>query len=566
MIRRSLAPLLLAGAALAQEAVPPNRFLPAGAQFTMRIKAPAVWHEQFAKTRLAKVFEGPTLAPMRKQAREKYPELLDSAAATGMPREVLQALVEDYRGELLVSVQFDVEASAATEGREPPAFAVMLALTPDGKFDLASLLAGFRKQDEKYDARLSPLQIGEHAFHVYDHAMPMTQAELIDGHLVMFLGTALEKLAPGMLARTNRSERLPADAPLAAHLDFAGFVDAIVVAANEQLKELEVPATGQQVLDAIGVTGLDAFDVSLGTAGERVTLETNLGTRGRTTGLFGAWFADAKQPALLRYVPPSVSSFSVSSLDFGAVVRAVTAIAELGEGKQALAEMEAAFREKTRIRLREDLLDLLGSEVMLLGDLRSFLAQALESARDGSRPDPNRVFADYCAGIALRDGKAFAASIDTLLRSTGLHAARKTEEYGGTRIHELRLGGAVTIEYAILDDVALVVLGTRGSGSDYLRAAIDNRTNTKATLPEAIAKRIDGVPDGWSGIGTMPIVDLVLGASELGRLKSRRNEPRIGEAFDFVRAVGKELKELGLGDATSVSYSGKRGLRTIYRW
>ncbi|HEX6812346.1 MAG TPA: hypothetical protein VF384_12030 [Planctomycetota bacterium] len=564
MTRRTLVVSLLAGAALAQDAVPPNRFVPAGAQVVLRIKAPAVWQEQFANTQLAKVFAGPTFAPLRKQAREKYPEALDRAAAAGMPREVLQALLEDYRGELLVSVQFDIDAMAASGSREHVPFAVMLALTPDGKFDLAALLAGFRKVDEKYEGPVSPLQIGEHTFRVSAHDVPVTQAELVDGHLVMFGGTAIEKLAPGMLAAANRAERLPADAPWALHVDLAGAIDASVAVANAQLEAAEMPA--QQIFDAMGITALDAFDASLGTAGEHVELVASLSTRSRSVGLYGLLFADTKKPALLRYVPPSVSSFSVSSFDFATTVRAILAIVELAGRKEQLAQTEASFREKAKLRLREDLLDHVGGEVMLLGDLREFVAQVIEAESDGTRPDPNRLFADYCIGIALHDGAAFATSIETLLRSVGLHAARKTEQYRNTKIHELRLGGAVTVEYAIVDDLALCVVGARGNGAGYLRAALDAHAdgNASPALPEAIAKRLDGVPDGWNGIGTMPVVDLVLGFAELGSM--RRPEVAVREGLDFLRPFGKELKELGLGDVVSVSYSSPKGLRTIYRW
>jgi hypothetical protein len=566
MCHRAVLFLSLAASALAQEAVPPNRFVPASAQVVLRYKAPVLWHEQFAKTRLAKLFEGPTLAPIVKQARERYPEALDRAAAAGMPREVLKALIEDYRGELLVSLQFDFVGVAADPDRKSPDFAVMLAMAPDGKFDLAALQAGLRKVDDEADTATSALQVGEHTFRVAKQRTPLTQPELVDGHLVMFYGTAIEKLGPGMLARTNRGERLPPDAPFALHLDIAGTTDAIVAAVTEHRPDPDAPATPQQILDSLGFSNLDAFDAALGAAGEHVALETNLSTRGRAGGLLDLWFVDAKRPSLLRCVPPSVGSFSVSALDLRACARAITALLELGAGKEGVAEMEAAFFEKTKCRLNEDLLDHLGSELMLLGDLRGALALAAEVERDGSQPDPNRMFSDYCLGLSLRDGKAFAASIDRMLRATGLHAARKTEQYRGARIHELRLGGALIVEYSITDDLALVVLGSRGNGRDFLRAALDAHGDGKPTLPDALAKKIDGLPDGWSGIGSMPLVDLVLAIAELGTMRAERQDQLSREMLDSMRAAGRELKALGLGDAVSVSYSGKRGLRTIYRW
>jgi hypothetical protein len=563
MLRRSLALLLLAASAFAQEAIPPNRFVPASAQVVMRVKAPAVWHEQFAKTRLAKVFAGEALAPIMKKARDDYQPSLDRAAAAGMPREVLQAFIENYRGELVVSVQFDVASVLDTS---EPQFVVMLVLSPDRKYDLPALAAALRRI-HKSGVATKPLAIGDRTFQVTTDRRPTTRAEMVDDHLVMFFGSAIERLAPAMLAPSDRSERPQSTAPFSLHVELAPIVDALVAKSDSPERERLGLPSPSRLLEVFGLGCFDCFDLALEPDGEHVIAQTDLGMRSQRGYLHDLIVVDKKRPSILRYVPPSASSFGVSAFDFAALLHLGQAAAEIESGdRESFAEFEASFFAKNGVRLREDLLDHLGGELLTIGNLADLFAALVGNSQKGARLDANRLLAEVCVGVAMRDGKAFAASLDKVLRVAGLLAGRKTEDYRGAKIHELHLGGAVTIEYAVTDDLALVVSGPRGDGSDYLRAALDARADCKGAPPDAITKRFADLPAGWSGIGVLPILDLARKMATLASAAAPDASPQLTDAVAIVRSVCDELKALGLGDLVSASYASREGVRTIYRW
>jgi hypothetical protein len=207
--------------------------------------------------------------------------------------------------------------------------------------------------------------------------------------------------------------------------------------------------------------------------------------------------------------------------------------------------------------------------MMTLGDMRSLLEVALQSLAEGDRPDPNTVFAGYCFGLTLRNGKALRESIDTMLRAAGLHAARKTEDYRDQKVSTLRLGGVLAIEYAITDSMLLVVLGTKGLGSEYLRAVLDSQADGSngAGLPEKVQKRLAELPDGWSGIAAIPVVEIVRALFDVGAASSEaRGVPMPPGMLEVCKGVLRELVEAGLGDMVSVTYTSPTEWRTIYRW
>lgn len=564
MIGRFATLSLLTATALAQGAVAPNRFVPAGAHMVMRVSGPAVWHEQFAKTWLAKVFDGPTLAPWMKRARDGYESALDRAAERGMPREALNAFVKDYRGEIVMSAQFDF-AHAAEHDDEAPRFAMMLAMLPDGRFDLAAFADAIRQSDAKHDTERTAVHFGDHTFQLSKGPEPDTLPEMVDGSLVVLFGAAVESYGAAMLDPKDRGEVPPA-APLSMHLRLG---EAILEVAEHAADAAGNREQLQPMFDAMGLSQLGTIEIVVAPAGEHVAMETSVACKGGDPGLLGLVMPDRTKTRLLRHLPANVESFSLSAFDLDAGMRAVERFfTAAGEGgAESFAQMLDAFRDKTKVRLREDLLAHIGGELLLLGDLRSLFTAVGEATAEGGRPDPSRLFNGYCLGIELRDGKAVAESLDKMLRAVGLHAARKTEDYRDTKIHELRLGGALAIEYAVTDDLLLLVPGSRGNGNDYLRAVLDARLEGKGALPAKASKRIDDLPESWSGVSVTPIADLAVDLITFGEaLAKQRGQRTAAEALDTVRGIAREMKTLGHGEITTVTYSSKKGLRTVYRW
>jgi len=157
-------------------------------------------------------------------------------------------------------------------------------------------------------------------------------------------------------------------------------------------------------------------------------------------------------------------------------------------------EAQTAFAESMKVRLKEDLIDHLGTEMLSLADLA---AQAEEI--DPDQDDPLAGIGSSCIGIGLRNGKAFAASLESMLRSQGLHASRKTEDYQGNKIHRLPLGGLIEVEYCVTDELMLLAIGKGESARQSLRGVLDARANPAAEgeAPTKIKATLATMPAGW---------------------------------------------------------------------
>ena len=569
MIRPALLACCLTVATIAQESPASNRFVPADALFTMRVAAPATWRTTFAGTRLGKVFAAPTLAPIVGRMQEGFEQLLEKGDAAGMPRDVMQALLHDYKGELIVSACFDFSETLASEEDIDPKQCTMLVLTPDGTPVLEKLLAGFRAVDAKGDTPLEELQLGEHRFRATKRPSRITQAELIEGHLVMFVGDEIETFAPKMLATTNRAETT-SKAPFSARFDLGGLMKAVTTSLEESEVLDGAEGSASKAMQAMGLSSLRSLDVTLDAAGEHMTGDITLRTTGTDLGLLGLLLVDQKKPTSIAALPANCDSFQVGAFDPNAIVRTLRAIlAQVDIEGASWDQIEAAFEESMNVRLREDVLDHLGTEMMALGDMRSLCEVALETLGDGDRPDPNTVFSGYCIGLSLRNGKALGQSIDTMLRKAGLHAARKTEDYRDQKISTLRVGGVLSIEYAITDTMLFLVVGTKGAGNEYLRAALDAQAagGEAQGLPANVQKQVAELPEGWSGVATYPVVELMRALLEVGAAGAEaRGVPLQQEGLDIVRGLAKDLVDAGLGEMLSVTYTSASAWRTVYRW
>src|SRR5204862_200381 len=104
-------------------------------------------------------------------------------------------------------------------------------------------------------------------------------------------------------------------------------------------------------------------------------------------------------------------------------------------------------------------------------------------------------------GTIAVDNEHLAVDADVALTANtrGLHAARKTEEYAGTKVHRLRVG--VEIEYAVTDDLLLLGFGNSAGAQKSLRAVLDERAARAAGKPAAeptagVKERLTRLPDG----------------------------------------------------------------------
>ena len=225
----------------------------------------------------------------------------------------------------------------------------------------------------------------------------------------------------------------------------------------------------------------------------------------------------------------------------------------------AFEDIEEMFAESTKVRLGEDLIDNIGTEVLYLVD---------PNVEDDMEQDAiTAMFSGTCYALSLRDGKAFGEALEKALRSRGLHAARKSEDYQGVKVYRLRIAGALELEYAVTDDMFLLAPGSVATSGAQLRAVLDTRANPEAGLPENVASRSDKVPAGWNGVGVTPLAQLLMEIGAIAQtLPGGDMPPEAMVALDMLGVIGKEMKQVGLDDAIQFTYTSAGGIRSITRF
>ena len=149
------------------------------------------------------------------------------------------------------------------------------------------------------------------------------------------------------------------------------------------------------------------------------------------------------------------------------------------------------FETQFRVRLKEDMIDHLGDELLMV-----------------TADEPEDLFDEdavqaQCIGIALRDSKSFAESFETMLRSRGLHAARKTEDYRGFTVRRLSVLGMLELSYAITDRAFL--LGINQEGAAALRTVLDEEQArdegvARPSFSDEVADRMEHAGGAWQSL------------------------------------------------------------------
>jgi hypothetical protein len=230
-------------------------------------------------------------------------------------------------------------------------------------------------------------------------------------------------------------------------------------------------------------------------------------------------------------------------------------------------EVQAEFARDMKVRLKEDLIDHLGDELLTVQDMNV----ALDEDEDAA--SPFAAIEGTCFAIQLRNGRAFGESLEKMLRSRGLHASRKTEDYQGLKLHSMRLAGLVEVEYAVADDMLVISIGSDESSKQSMRSVLDASANPAAVgeLPTAVKDLVGKLPAGWSGLSAMPMFlwfEIAASLAEFGYYSAEGIEqmPELEHAFEMVRAVGGELERYGLKTMVSTNYSRPNRFTVRYLW
>lgn len=541
-----------------------NRFIPENSSFVVRIASPAKWSKQFGTTQAAKLFQGNALAPFIGMAKQRIEMGMGMLRDSGMfNADLAEGLLNDWQGDIILSAQVDWDGFLdAMDFGEAPPVSFVVALSPDGKFDLAAVAKEFEQMVEKTapdGGGLTDLTVGDLTLRRSDNGGDEPDVALpamIDGHLVLIGGTQLEKDAAKLIAKDARFAAKTDDAPLFIHADLGKLLTTVLGADMGG-----APFDPADMLKIIGLNSLKELTVKLKPDGKAVAGQIHIGMKKEGRGLLNMIPSTNKQPSLLSAVPADSEAFSVSAFDIAPIYAGVKDMWNLLDGFVPMTFEDAigGFNEMTKIRLKEDLLDHLGKEMLSV--------QSVEALKDMDLgdDDPAAFMAGTVYGIALTDGKAFGESLEKALRSRGMHVGRKREEYANVQINRMKIAGMFPLEYVVTDDMLLVAVGDGEATGRALRDVIDTRAAGENGVPAIVKKHANSFPAGWSGIGYTPI-----GAIFEGVVGGLQATGQFGEEMDMVAGVVKgvvaDMNRLGISSILAVSYCDETGITQHMRW
>jgi len=577
---RLLSPALLAAAVVAQTTTqttaPDNRFVPADSMLVVRVAAPAVWSTKFERTQIAKILRAPHAAKLVAAATQGIDQGLAKLRQSGtIDADLIEKLMTVWAGDLTVSLQVDWDdvQTSMMEDR-PPHFSMVFALSGDGAYDLAELATAIQQVVEKEaDTRrpLKDLTVGDLQLRIAaDEEQPIQASvpTMVDGHLVMMLGTDLEGNAARLLRTDNRYEGELPKRPLFVHAKLDRLMATLVESIESQLDASGMmPFEMGPILRKTGFTAIDHFDLSID-AEEKVTVSSfQIGFGEGDLGFMGATMGQGR-PKLLRWLPAGCELFSAQHFDLNVFYDTAIGIwKDLGDAVPLTAEdAEGAAADYLKVRVKEDLLAHLGDEMM---SLQTAAVANDEEDDEDLMTNPLAAFGNSCVALSLRDGKAFAKSLETALRARGMHAARKSEDYADTKIYQLRLAGLVDLEYAVTDEMLLLAIGKGEAGRRNLRGVLDARKRDgEVVFPELVKKHLAAMPDGWSGIGVTPFASLFapMVGGFYGAMSQNGAMLEMESLMESVRGLTEDLQTLGIEPMVGVGYVKGRVLESRLRW
>jgi hypothetical protein len=505
--------------------------------------------------------------------QEGYAQAIEELRGQGtIDADLIDALVTTYTGDIVIAAKVDLSnLEEIMQTGEQPEFEVVMSLSPDGSFDLAKIAAEVEKAADKNPpsrGKVRELSVGNLKTRILeqDDGPNMSLPTLVDGHLVLFLGSQLEPQINRAMAATGHFTGGNDTASMFVHAELGSLMKAMTTAMGAAMDMQGAPFDVAEMMRTLGLESMQRFDMSIAAEGERVQVDTELGLAGEL-GLLGAMVSDQPSLKLLRAVPDDVENFSLMTLDAKVLFETVGKVwkAMGDEAPMSWDDAMAQANEATKLRMKEDLFDHLGAQMLFLNP----------TAKEGAEEEEPRGEIDAvlqilpsCMALELKNGKAFGESMETMIRSLGMQAARKTEEYQGHKVYKLNIGGMLQVEYAVTDDMLLLSLRNDESGQRTLRSVLDTSKAAEGGMPARIKNLVAGLPEGWSGITVSSMSEAFKNASKAMQLQSEMgNEmpPQAEMMIGLMQSLGEEMKRLGIDKAVSTTYTSKSGLRSRMR-
>jgi len=542
-----------------------NRFIPDNSAVVFRMASPTKMGEQFRSTKVAKLMQTDAMTPFVDGFTEEMDQTMEMLRSSGeFDVDLVEGLLKSWRGDLIFSAQVDWDGMLdAMQYGDMPSFSFVIALTPDGEFDLSAVAKEFERMienDSNRGTNLRDMVVGDLTLRRQDNGGEEPDVVLpfmLEDHLVILAGSDLEKSAAKLIGQDSRFQKPTNDAPIYMSLEVGKLIETVTNSVDNAILEVG------DVMSMFGLTALQDLSIKIRPNEESVMTELQIGMAEEGRGIFDMFVASDKQPKLLQAVPVNSDAFSVSTVNMAPLYTVIadmwTLAADTGGVPISFDGAMEAFTEMTKVRMKEDLIDHLGTEMLSVQSPTSFTDPA------GYEDTAEAMFTGTTYGLALRDGEAFAASIEKMIRSRGMHVGRKKEKYGDVTINRMKLAGLIELEYVIDNDLFLISFGGDEGSLQNLRGILDARASDEQELPNVVQKYGDAFPPGWSGIGAMPI-----GAILTGRIAGLQATGEFGSELDMfagvINMMVQDMDRLNLSSILRTSYCDDESMRFMIRW
>lgn len=491
--------------------------LPQDPVLLLELDGPARLRTVFAASNLLRMLESPEAAELGRAVRD---ELLTEDAQLYPFLEGLWDSLSSYEGRLRLGMHV-----VPVEDSFFPSLLFTLEMTDAGsdRKALMQLLDGLEGTEQQLLIRGEKLRV----FTPDDVSMEFTMPTLIDGKQVTIFGHEISSILPEFLSvhADNRVTTKSPEAPISARFDVPAFMERLFPK-NEFIMPLKV--TG--LMDELGFLSLQPINTWITPAGKHIVMRTEIGWDPTKPGLTGLFLSprNSEPHGLLDLVPRTSLDWSLMHLDLGKAYAFLKKVLGKTPFADAFPTLSSEIDVQIRMSLEKDLLAHLGDEILVLGkgialepdSAANFLGigplhvdvDLAETEDEDEYADPPELGGDVCIAISLDDEKAFATSLEKLIRSRGLHASRRRSEHRGVRVQMIFLLGTYQISYAIADGLFLAAYGK--DGLENLRAVLDmsaqkQRGEKIAALPRLIRDRLKHVGKRWQDLSTMSLAPLL---------------------------------------------------------
>ena len=501
--------LTLAAAVPAQQDFGPLDFVPTDAAVIAWVDGPARLSKAFRPTRLGTALDETRIPEDLVAWFEELGEDLDRVfGPDGFDAEAFGKALATYEGKVVLTAGVDEDSlSRALDRLDPSAVRwwASLIVTPNEDQHASTLVRRTTELIRGTFSSFTPvtasgITFSSIRFDDFSVSMPIE----IGDHMVLVAGNdmayALEHTVTADAQAIRESERFTLEAPMGLVVRPGGIMRQLVEA-KEISGDDYISSLVETLVEAFGFAELETMVVTAEPVEEHTRLRTDLHFRSEPRGILGAFVPTRPgAPKSLEIIPSERDHWSVTRINWRMLYASLSdSVDVFGRfwGTSA-ADLEEDFASQFRVRLEEDVIAHLGDELIQVG-----------FGSPGSRNDED-IAADLegiCYGVSLLNPQAFEDSLERMIRSRGLHAARKTEIYRGLKLRRITVA-TMPIYYATPGEHLLVGIGNEGARElrAVLATILDRRDNSsKFELPEPVRQRLEYVTPGWQNINAARI-------------------------------------------------------------